>query len=241
MSEIDKLQKKVKKLDPDTPSPTANDALKKGQNGIYLQAGYEEEEIKRMPAEVQKEISEHAVNQMVAEGYFEEDPSTLDPEARREEIWRFRCMGVHKDAIMKVLGISRRQYYYDVKKHDDKMKDELIALGSAGYLARGMNYYEHLKDEAMTQYNALPETATSSERALLLRLCKDIEDSKNKLLLGVGAIQRSKPRMHEELVDDSDINQTPTSDVKNVLDDILLEMSNGVFSARADDDGETED
>jgi len=235
MPDFYELQKKTKKM-PSTGSKTADDALAKGVNGVYIQAGYSEEEVKHIPNEVKKEISQAAMDQIAAEGYFEQDPSTLDPETRREEIWRFRCMGLHKDVIIKMLGISRRMYYYDVNKHDDRMQHELVALGSGGILSRSYNYYDHLRDETMTRYNSLPEKASTSEAAMLLRLCKDIEDSKNKMILSVGAVQKNKPKMHEELVDENDVEVLPVDSVKNAVDDLLIRMRNGEFTLPAPED-----
>ncbi|UOX38430.1 hypothetical protein VpasPP24_90 [Vibrio phage Vpas_PP24] len=183
--------------------------------------------------------------EMQQAGFFPSDElaKTLDTEERRREVFKLHLRGYDQTQMSEIFGVHRQTIVKDMKLVRQKLVAELTSLGAEGLVTQSFSMYELLQHEAIKRLDLLP--ITDKKAIPLIRLVKDLEDSKVKLLSTIGAL---KPRAIQgaERIAKGDTVVTPevrTGDLLSVLGKIgeryKAEIIEGEVSTN--DDQESQD
>lgn len=145
---------------------------------------------KRIKEEKRQELIE-----MQQAGFFptSEQAKDLDTEDRRREVFKLHLRGYDQTMMSEIFGVHRQTIVTDMKLVRQKLVKELTDLGAEGLVTQSFSMYELLQHEVLKRLDLIPAAAIK-EVAPLIRLAKDLEDSKVKLLSTIGAL---KPKMIE--------------------------------------------
>ncbi|UOX39982.1 coil containing protein [Vibrio phage V-YDF132] len=149
----------------------------------------------------------------------------LATEDRRREVYKLHLRGFNNTLISQVFGVSRVTVTEDLKVMKSKVIEELTSLGAEGLVTRSYSMYELLQHEAIKYLDGLPDGAIKDGIALI-RLAKDLEDSKTRLLSSIGAIRSAKIKGAESIVqgNTSGAPMVQTADMMTVLNRIQARM-----------------
>lgn len=174
-------------------------------------------------AERNKKLREDKLAELVemqSAGFFpsDQEAKSLNTEDRRREVFKLHLRGYDQSMMSRIFGVHRQTIVADMKIVRQKLVAELTTLGAEGLVTQSFSMYELLQHEALKRIDLLPATAVK-QVAPLLRLAKDLEDSKVKLLSTIGAL---KPKMIEgaERISKGDTTTAPevkTRDLMTVL------------------------
>jgi hypothetical protein len=148
------------------------------------------------------------VESMVSSGALlpHEESQELEREKRRAQVWDLHLKGVNKSVIASFFGVSEVTIYNDIRSYNVLLQGELARKGPAGIIADAFAYYDLLKGEAIKLYEQVdePEVDTNGSEILgkrdrleaiktkagILRLARDVEESKNRLFMSIGVLAR---------------------------------------------------
>ncbi|QNJ59210.1 coil containing protein [Vibrio phage vB_ValS_PJ32] len=172
--------------------------------------------------------------EMQSAGFFPapDEVKKLSTEDRRREVFKLHLRGYDQTLMSEIFGVHRQTIVSDMKLVRQKLVAELTTLGAEGLVTQSFSMYELLQHEAMKRIDLLPATAVK-QVAPLLRLAKDLEDSKVKLLSTIGAL---KPKMIEgaERIAKGDKVVAPevrTGDLMRVLSRVSERYQNEIDNA----------
>lgn len=192
-----------------------------------------------------KEHSQKVLSEMLASGELDvlspvsEEGEDEELWTRREQVWRLHLKGLNKEVIGKFFGISRQTVHHDLRRFNERMQGELGSMGPAGVITKSYLYYEHARDEVMrllADVGNAQETAEGAakaglgqkvlsgfvqDKAMLLRLAKDIEDSKMRMMMTIGLVPRKRtqaPKMGEDAGTDELTSEDVLSIVQGLKD-----------------------
>ncbi|QWS69842.1 coil containing protein [Vibrio phage vB_VpS_PG28] len=154
-----------------------------------------------------------------------DEATNLSTEDRRREVYKLHLRGFNNTLISGVFGVSRVTITEDLKVMKTKIIEELTSLGAEGLVTRSYSMYELLQHEAIKYLDNLPNGAIKDGIALI-RLAKDLEDSKTRLLSSIGAIRSAKIKGAESIVqgNTSGAPMVQTTDMMSVLNRIQQRM-----------------
>ncbi len=182
--------------------------------------------------------------EMQSAGFFptENEAQNLNTEDRRREVFKLHLRGYDQSHMAEIFGVSRVTISSDMKLVRQKLVAELTTLGAEGLVTQSFSMYELLQHEALKRVELLPVGAIKDVTPLL-RLAKDIEDSKVKLLSTIGAM---KPKMIEgaERISKGDNVVAPevrTADMMSVLARVSEKYQNAVNNAEEAEIAENDD
>lgn len=138
-----------------------------------------------------REEKRQELKDMQAAGFFPSDDvaKELDTEERRREVFKLHLRGYDQTQMSKIFGVHRQTIVKDMKLIRQKLVSELTSLGAEGLVTQSFSMYELLQHEVLKRLDLIP--FTDKKAIPLIRLAKDLEDSKVKLLSTIGAL---KPR-----------------------------------------------
>ncbi len=195
--------------------------------------------------------SETIMNTLVASGELIPHAEAVDLETmqRRESVWRLHLKGVNKTVISKFFDVSETTIYKDIKKYNEMVQDQMSSMGPAGVIVESYSWYEQLRGEAMRLMDLVDEALTEKEKSggekasfdevmhsirdklPLMRLAKEIEDSKMRMLMGIGLVPKTKERNPVPALDADHLESAEeaytTDQAKEVLDDIISKIQGG--------------
>jgi len=184
--------------------------------------------VKGAPNKEEKLIAAEAkIEQMEQDGEInKQELMLLEPDARRVKMWEMKLKGYPVEVILEVYGVSRATYFRDMTLVDERLAYELNRAGPLGVVARAYSFFQHIRDEVMFTYEGLDAKSSLKDKVDLLRLAKDVEDSRTKMLLAVGAIPMSrKGNVADEMQAPEDVDFTPADARKIFSKMIELEAS----------------
>ncbi|AUR81133.1 hypothetical protein Ares1_0048 [Vibrio phage Ares1] len=184
---------------------------------------------KRIREEKREELIE-----MQQAGFFptSDEAKNLDTEDRRREVFKLHLRGYDQTMMADIFGVHRQTIVSDMKLVRQKLVKELTDLGAEGLVTQSFSMYELLQHEVLKRLDLIPATAIK-QVAPLIRLAKDLEDSKVKLLSTIGAL---KPKMIEgaERIAKGDQVVAPevrTADMMQVLSRVSERYQNEIANA----------
>ena len=193
----------------------------------------------RIRAEKTQELRE-----MQAAGFFPIDDvaKSLDVEERRREVFKLHLRGYDQTHMSEIFGVHRQTIVKDMNVVRNKLVQELTTLGAEGLVTQSYTMYELLQHEVLKRVDLLPVDAIKQVTPLI-RLAKDLEDSKVKLLSTIGAL---KPRAIQgaERIAKGDKTTTPevrAQDMTTVLERISARYQSEIIEGEiqnGDDDNE---
>ncbi|AUR96024.1 coil containing protein, partial [Vibrio phage 1.215.B._10N.222.54.F7] len=164
-----------------------------------------------------KEEKREELIEMQAAGFFpsDQEAQNLSTEDRRREVFKLHLRGYDQSLMAQIFGVNRQTIVSDMKLVRQKLVAELTTLGAEGLVTQSFSMYELLQHEALKRIDLLPATAVK-QVAPLLRLAKDLEDSKVKLLSTIGAL---KPKMIEgaERISKGDTTAAPEVKTRDLM------------------------
>lgn len=152
-------------------------------------------------------ISEAILSNMVSGGELVPLDGEGDAEVwvRREQVWRLHLKGLNKTVIAKFFEVSETTIYKDIRLYNEELQKRLTTMGPAGVIVESYSYYEQLRGETMRLLDLLDDVKVAGDAGLdsvtlireklpLMKLAKDIEDSKMRMLMGIGLVPKRRER-----------------------------------------------
>lgn len=186
--------------------PSANKKLKK-----FRGEGFESEEAKnehmammsrknREKTKQRREDKATELEELQQAGIIPEGDNALGlaTEDRRREVYKLHLRGFTQAVMADLFGVTRMTIINDLKIMKKKIIDELTNLGAEGLVTKSYSMYELLQHETIKYLDNLPDGAIKDGIALI-RLAKDLEDSKTRLLSTIGAIRPSMVKGAESI------------------------------------------
>ncbi len=218
-------KKKTAKKGKGVPSKAESTALQKAKlsppkEAIDFAKGTPSKQ-KRIDAAVAK------LNAMDDAGEIDKDSfEALPIEVRRLRMWELKQKGYPVSVIIEMFGVCRATFNRDMSIVNDELAYELNKTGPLGVVAKAYSFFDHLRDQVMFAYESLDPDAVLKDKLDLIRLAKDIEDSKSKMLLSVGAVPMGrKGRVAQEMMVEDGDEFTPEDARKVMAKMIELQQS----------------
>lgn len=152
----------------------------------------------------------------------------METERRREEVYKLHLRGFNKSLMANFFGVSVPTITNDLKMLRNNLIQELTSLGAEGLVTKSYSMYEMLQHECIKilDHQSIDDVKQAVQ---LIRLAKDIEDSKNKLLSTIGAVKPPKNTNAESIVQ-GDSSGAPLVEV-DVMKDILAKIGDRMSKA----------
>ncbi|WAS28528.1 coil containing protein [Vibrio phage LV6] len=149
----------------------------------------------------------------------------MDTERRREEVYKLHLRGFNKSLMANFFKVSVPTITNDLKILRNNLIHELTALGAEGLVSKSYSFYELLQHEVIRRLDHM-SIEDHKASVQLIRLAKDIEDSKNRLLSTIGAVKPPRMKDVESIAEgNSDGAPIVTTDVmKDLLTSIGQRM-----------------